>query len=116
MSEAVVKYCISRNIGPKSEIFRDYPAWDEAGFPRPAESTSVLLSGATRPTIAGLCQATERTGMEISGGGISSERWTDVSDCDIDHGAPRTVAGLTAPRYQATERTGSGGGPKLRNR
>jgi hypothetical protein len=47
--------------------------------------------------------------MELDRGGISSERWTDVSDRDIDHGVARTVAGLTAPHYQATVRTGMGG-------
>ena len=48
--------------------------------------------------------------MELDRGGISSKRWYDVSDCDIDHGVARTVAGLTAPHYQATVRTGMGGG------
>jgi hypothetical protein len=47
--------------------------------------------------------------MELDRGGISSKRWTDVSDCDINHGAPRTVASLTAPRYQAKVRTGMSG-------
>ena len=47
--------------------------------------------------------------MELDRGGISSERWTDVSDRDIDHGVARTVAGLTAPHYQATVRAGTGG-------
>ena len=47
--------------------------------------------------------------MELDRGGISSKRWYDVSDCDIDHVAPRTVAGLTEPHYQATVRTGVGG-------
>jgi hypothetical protein len=42
--------------------------------------------------------------MELDrGGGINSKRWTDVTDCDLNHYAPRTVVGLTAPWYQATE-------------
>jgi hypothetical protein len=60
------------------------------------------------PEVA-LSQATERTGMEIGrGSGISSKRWTEVSGRDFHHGAPDTVFGLAAPRYQAAERTGRG--------
>jgi hypothetical protein len=37
---------------------------------------------------------------DMGWGPISSERWTDVSDCDIAHGrAPRTVEGLSAPHH-----------------
>jgi hypothetical protein len=36
-----------------------------------------------------------------------------VSNCDIVHGAPRTVEALTEPRYHATERTVMGGGSEL---
>jgi hypothetical protein len=41
-----------------------------------------------------LYQATGRAGMELDRGGIRSKRWTDVSDCDLDHGAPTNGRGL----------------------
>jgi hypothetical protein len=59
-----------------------------------------------------LYETTGCTGMELEiggGGGISSKRWTDLSDCDVYHGAPtnggeRNCAAVKVTGYSGQDR------------
>ncbi len=47
--------------------------------------------------------------LDRGGRGIRSKRWTDVSDCDLDHGAPMNGRGLNCAAVKVT-------GPSVQDR